>query len=327
MVIDIHPHVITTDTVRYPNAPLGGHKSGWSQDRPVTVEQMIVAMNQAGIAKSALVQASTCYGHDNSYIADAVAAHPERFTGVFSVDVLAPDAPEKMRYWVAKKLTGMRLFTAGSTMPNQADWVDDPRSFPAWQCASDLGLPVCMQMTAKAIPQLTNILERFPRVPVLLDHLARPSLEDGPPYTAAAELFSLARYKNLYLKLTPRVFLEATARRRPRLKVFSVSLWRSLALPAWPGARIFRHRRGRSRNCWRWRKNRWRGYLRTIANGFLPRPRKRSIPPWRTNKRAEPMEQTQTALTLQTLLATYPVTAALKNGDIHSPLFILISRT
>jgi len=209
MIIDTHPHVITTDTARYPNAPLGGHKSGWSQDRPVTVEQMIVAMDQAGIAKSALVQASTCYGHDNSYIADAVAAHPGRFTGVFSVDVLAHDAPEKMRYWVAKKLTGMRLFTAGSTMPNQADWVDDPRSFPAWQCASDMGLPVCMQMTAKAIPQLTNILDRFPRVPVLLDHLARPSLEDGPPYTAAADLFKLVRYKNLYLKLTPRVFLEA----------------------------------------------------------------------------------------------------------------------
>ena len=209
MIIDIHPHVITTDTARYPNDPLGGHKSGWSQDRPVTVEQMIVAMDQAGVAKSVLVQASTCYGHDNSYIADAVAAHPNRFTGVFSVDVLAPDAPEKMRYWVARNLTGMRLFTAGSTMPNQADWVDDARSFPAWQCASDIGLPVCMQMTAKAIPQLINILERFPKVSVILDHLARPTLEDGPPYAAAAAIFGLTRFKNLYLKLTPRVFLEA----------------------------------------------------------------------------------------------------------------------
>ncbi len=90
MTIDIHPHVISTDTQRYPNAPLGGHKSDWSRERPVSVEQMIAAMDQAGIAKSALVQASTCYGHDNSYIADAVAAHPNRFTGVFSVDVLAP---------------------------------------------------------------------------------------------------------------------------------------------------------------------------------------------------------------------------------------------
>src|SRR6202167_4562638 len=158
MTIDIHPHVISTDTKRYPNAPVGGHKSEWSRERPLGVEQMIAAMNQAGIAKSALVQASTCYGHDNSYIADAVAAHPDRFTGVFSVDVLAPDAPEKIRYWVGRNLTGMRLFTAGSTMPNQADWVDDPRSFPAWEGAMELGIPVCRKRRGRAIPQLIHML-------------------------------------------------------------------------------------------------------------------------------------------------------------------------
>jgi predicted TIM-barrel fold metal-dependent hydrolase len=211
MTIDIHPHVISTDTERYPNAPVGGHKSDWSRERPVSVEQMIAAMDQAGIAKSALVQASTCYGHDNSYIADAVAAHPNRFTGVFSVDVLAPDAPEKIRHWVGRKLTGMRLFTAGSTMPNQADWVDDARSFPAWECASDLGIPVCMQMTVKAIPQLIRMLERFPKVRVILDHLAKPTLSDGPPYFGASDVFRLADYKNLYLKLTPRTVAEAQA--------------------------------------------------------------------------------------------------------------------
>jgi predicted TIM-barrel fold metal-dependent hydrolase len=170
---------------------------------------MIGAMDQAGIAKSVLVQASTCYGHDNSYVADSVAAHPERFTGVFSVDVLAPDAPEKIRYWVGRKLTGMRLFTAGSTMPSQADWVDDPRSFPAWECASELRIPVCMQMTVKAIPQLIHMLERFPKVPVMLDHLAKPTLSDGPPYSGATDVFRLADYKNLYLKLTPRTAAEA----------------------------------------------------------------------------------------------------------------------
>jgi len=209
MTIDIHPHVISTDTQLYPIDPLGGHKSDWSEERPVSVEQMIAAMDQAGIAKSALVQASTCYGHDNSYIADAVAAHPNRFTGVFSVDVLARDAPEKIRYWAGRKLTGMRLFTAGSTMPNQADWVDDPRSFPAWECASGLGIPMCMQMTVKAIPQLIRMLERFPKVRVILDHLAKPTLSDGPPYTGAIDVFRLADYKNLYLKLTPRTIAEA----------------------------------------------------------------------------------------------------------------------
>jgi predicted TIM-barrel fold metal-dependent hydrolase len=208
MIIDIHPHIISTDVARYPNAPVGGHKSDWSRERPVSLEQMLLAMDQAGIAKSALVQASTCYGHDNSYVADAVAAHPERFTGVFSIDPLASDAAEKIRYWVSRKLTGMRLFTAGSTT-SQLDWVDDPRSFPAWECAGDVGIPVCMQMTVKAIPQLTNMLTRFPNVRVILDHLAKPALSDGPPYAAASDVFSLAQYKNLFLKLTPRTVTEA----------------------------------------------------------------------------------------------------------------------
>jgi predicted TIM-barrel fold metal-dependent hydrolase len=66
-----------------------------------------------------------------------------------------------------------------------------------------------MQMTVKAIPQLTHMLERFPKVRVILDHLAKPSLSDGPPYDGAKDVFRLADYPNLYLKLTPRTVAEA----------------------------------------------------------------------------------------------------------------------
>lgn len=208
-VIDIHPHIIAADSGRYPPAPLGGHQSDWSRSRPVTAEQMIAAMDKAGVAKAALVQASTCYGHDNSYVADAVAAHPDRFTGVFSVDVLAADAPERIRHWVKRGLAGMRLFTIGSTMPDQASWLDDPRSYPAWECAGELGLAVCLQMSAKAFPQMLAMVERFPRVRIVLDHMARPLLDDGPPYEAAASLFALARHPNIYLKLTERSFVQS----------------------------------------------------------------------------------------------------------------------
>jgi predicted TIM-barrel fold metal-dependent hydrolase len=203
-VIDIHPHVISTDVARYPRAPLGGHQSAWSQERPVGVEQLIVEQDRAGIRKAALVQASTCYGHDNSYVADAVDAHPERFTGVFSCDILAPDACDTMVHWMARGLTGLRLFTTGSTMPGQAGWLDDPRSFPAWRKAAESGLPVCLQMTAEGIPQIENVLRRFPGVRVVLDHLARPVQEDGPPYDAAASLWRLAAFPGVYLKVTER---------------------------------------------------------------------------------------------------------------------------
>ena len=106
-------------------------------------------------------------------------------------------------------LTGMRLFTFGSTMSEQADWLDDPKSYPAWACASELGLSVCLQMSSKALPQAIRMAERFSNVSIILDHCARPDLADGPPYNAAASLFALARYPNIYLKLTPRVFTES----------------------------------------------------------------------------------------------------------------------
>lgn len=202
-IIDIHPHVISTDTARYPLAPLGGTQSTWSRDRPTSYQQMIAEMDAAGVAKSAIVQASTAYGHDNSYVAEAIAAHPKRFTGVFSVDVLAPDAVEKMKHWIGKGFSGMRLFTTGSTMPGQATWFDDPRSFAAWEYAGAAGIPVCMQMTPQGFPQLRGLMERFPRVRMILDHLARPRLTDGPPYAADKDFFELARYPQVYLKVTP----------------------------------------------------------------------------------------------------------------------------
>ncbi len=208
-VVDIHPHVISTDTRRYPRAPIGGHQSTWSSERPVSVEQLIAEQERAGVRKAALVQASTCYGHDNSYVADAVNAYPGRFAGVFSIDPLAPDAPDTIAHWIARGMTGMRLFTTGSTMPGQAGWLDDPRSFPAWRKAEEEGLLVCLQMTADGIPQIVNVLERVPRLRVILDHLARPVQDDGPPYAAANSLWGLARYPNVYLKVTERNFVGA----------------------------------------------------------------------------------------------------------------------
>jgi predicted TIM-barrel fold metal-dependent hydrolase len=202
-IVDIHPHVISPHTQRFPLAPLGGTQSTWSRERPTPYEALVAAMDQAGVDKAAIVQASTAYGHDNSYVAEAIAACPKRFTGVFSVDVLAPDAVEKMQLWLGKGFSGMRLFTTGSTMPGQATWFDDPRSFPAWEHAAKTGVPVCMQMTPQGFPQLRGLLDRFPKVRVILDHLARPKLVDGPPYAGDRELLDLANYPNVFLKLTP----------------------------------------------------------------------------------------------------------------------------
>ncbi len=208
-VIDSHTHVISPDAERYPPAPLGGHQSDWSRARPVNHHGLVAAMDRAGIAKAVVVQASTVYGHDSRYVVEAVRAYPDRFVGVFSIDPLANDAVEQLKRWIGEGLDGVRLFTTGSTMPGQAHWLADEKSYPAWEYAEANRIPVCLQMTIAGIPMLRVLLERFPKVRVLLDHLARPDLSDGPPYSRAQPLFDLVNFPGVYLKLTNRTIAAA----------------------------------------------------------------------------------------------------------------------
>ncbi|MBB4839209.1 putative TIM-barrel fold metal-dependent hydrolase [Sphingomonas kyeonggiensis] len=203
--IDIHPHVISDDESRYPPAPLFGKRSDWSQERPSTVDTLIEQMDAAGVAKAAVVHSSTTYGFDNSYVVDACNRFPDRLIAVGSVDVLAPDAVATIKDWVARGLAGLRVFTGGSTKEFDPSELDDPRAYPAWELLGELGLTMCIQTGPVGLPAVTALAKRFPNVPIILDHLARPDVTDGPPYAAAAGLFELAPIENIFMKLTPRI--------------------------------------------------------------------------------------------------------------------------
>ena len=204
-IVDIHPHIVSRDTVRYPVTPIGGTRSEWSKERSVTLEELVAAMDEAGVDKAAIVHSSTTYGFNNDYVVDAVAAHPKRFTGVFSVNITQPDAPDRMRNWYGKGMTGMRIYARGSTIKEAWLALDDPVSFPAWERASELGISVATNMhgTGPGLEQIKSTLKRFPRVRLIIDHLGRPPVEDGPPYDAAKDYFTLGDFPNCYLKLTP----------------------------------------------------------------------------------------------------------------------------
>jgi L-fuconolactonase len=208
-IIDSHTHVISADTDHYPPTPLGGHQSVWSKARPVSHDGLVTAMDQAGIAQAVVVQASTVYGHDARYVVEAVRAHPGRLVGVFSIDPLADNAVQQMKHWIGEGLAGVRLFTTGSTMPGQADWLADEASYPVWDYAEANQISICLQMTIAGIPMLRTLLERFSKIKVLLDHLARPDLSDGPPYARAQSLFDLVNFKGVHLKLTNRTIAAA----------------------------------------------------------------------------------------------------------------------
>jgi L-fuconolactonase len=209
LTIDIHPHIIADDEKKYPRNPLFGVQSDWSRTRPITIDQLVKAMNEAGVDKAAIVQASTCYGFDNSYVADSMKRYPGRFTGVCSIDMLAPDAVARLRFWHAQNFTGLRIFTGGSTAAFDPSKLEVPASFPVWEAAADLNVPICVQTDASGLAAVRSLATRFPQAKIILDHLSRPPIADGPPYPGAAPLFSLSPFANIYLKVTPRNFEES----------------------------------------------------------------------------------------------------------------------
>src|SRR5207248_2732437 len=87
----------------------------------------------------------------------------------------------------------------------QADALDEASTFPVWERAQELGIPVDVQMQPRHLEKLPAVLERFPEVPVLIDHAANVNrrLANGTTPAAPPEvLLALARFPNLYLKLT-----------------------------------------------------------------------------------------------------------------------------
>src|SRR6266705_2084643 len=138
-VVDAHCHIISDDLTAYPRAPIGGTQSGWATSRPVTAEQLAAAMDATGIGQAVLVQATTAYGYDNSYVLDCRRRWPDRFVAVGTFDPLRPDAPARLAAAVGDGgLTGVRLFTSGSTVPVQGEWFAAPETYWFWRAAGEL---------------------------------------------------------------------------------------------------------------------------------------------------------------------------------------------
>ena len=201
-IIDIHPHIISKDTRRYPPEPFGGEQSDWSKERPQTFEEYVGEANAAGVAKAAIVQASTFYGINNTYLAESLAKDPKRFTGVCSIDTLAPDAVRVLERWMQRGMTGMRIRTGAADVA----MLIDPRAFPVWEYAVTKGFTICISTQAAGLAHVRSLLQRYPQVKVVLDHASMVKVDDGPPYRNAQSLFDLAQFRNFHLKITPRTF-------------------------------------------------------------------------------------------------------------------------
>ncbi len=192
MIVDTHVHVVSGNRQKYPVLPE-------APDWPVTeIDGLVRDMDAIGIDKAVLVQTMFTYGFDNSYMIDCAARYPTRFETVAVIDQTARNAPETLTDLVEKhRVRGVRFMPKGFP----AGVLTNPQTFPVWQRASDLGIPITVAAELEHLPGMPSVVERFPQAKIAFEHMW--ALELTPPFDSIKPIFELARFPNVSLKLCP----------------------------------------------------------------------------------------------------------------------------
>lgn len=223
ILVDTNIHVIAPPAMRseYPLNIYPGTESEFSEDQSNTPENFIRQMDEGGIDQAYLMS-SRFHGFDNSYCADAIAkCPPDRYVGVANVDILSPDAPERISYWIEQRgLHGVRFWGGGPVAGHRfagderglATWVDDPQTFPAWERVRDLDIPSNAQATMpEVLPNTRRLLDRYPDLKLSLNNLTHVPADQGAESEAARDLLALAEFPRTYVNFSVR-FVEQTTK-------------------------------------------------------------------------------------------------------------------
>ena len=199
--IDAHLHVWVQQPETYPWQPTLGNNPPAS-DAPV--ELLLETMKTYGIDKAVLVQPST-YGWTNGYLVDCLKRYPVKLAGVCLVDPDDEAAPQQLRTLVREHgIRGLRLnfvdIRAGRS-------IEAPAEGRIWPVAAELGIPVCLQLWARHLPELRRVVERHPQTTFVIDHMGHVGKVGKMPAAgpereqAEADLLALADYPNVYVKI------------------------------------------------------------------------------------------------------------------------------
>ncbi len=194
LIIDSHTHLMTLDTERYPLAdPSSGYQPALESSANALHEQMQLS----GVSK-ALAISTGFYGWDNSYVLDQHVDNKSWLAVAVLVDPAGFDSSQMLDALVEQGVCGLRI--QRHLFYQQA--LDDPISTPLWCAASDLGLTVDINATHEEYAAVEARVRAFPQTRFVLDHCGYVSSALAPSENTTAPVRALARYENVYIKLT-----------------------------------------------------------------------------------------------------------------------------
>ncbi len=135
---------------------------------------------------------------NNEFVAELCRAHPDRFVMLSEIRLSEPSRDalldKSIRDWPA---LGFRYIVPERETP--ASW-SGPACSPFWERVNTHGLFVALNLNPQQAKALPPLIERYPRIRWLLDHMARPRFDMKD--TDYEPVLRLASYANVYVKIS-----------------------------------------------------------------------------------------------------------------------------
>jgi L-fuconolactonase len=153
----------------------------------------------AAIDRTILVQGAQTIA-ETEFLLDVAAATPFVAGVVGWTDLAAPDAPEQIERLAAPgRLVGLRPM-----LQDLADdaWILHADLAPAIRAMQRLGLRFDALVHPRHLPNLRRFIERFPALPVVIDHGAKPDIARGEIDVWARDMRTIAASGPVVCKLS-----------------------------------------------------------------------------------------------------------------------------
>lgn len=158
------------------------------------VETLLFQMDRIGVDKAVLTQVLGQF--DNSYHEECLARFPGRFASVGAVDTAQSNAPQAVREWSDRGMTGLRL------RPEARGPGEDPLA--VWRTAEECRLAIsCGGTSANFLaPEFADLAEQFPGMTFVAEHCAGWTRPDCDREEATWRgILALARLGNVCIKI------------------------------------------------------------------------------------------------------------------------------
>jgi predicted TIM-barrel fold metal-dependent hydrolase len=169
----------------------------------VTGDQMVTAMDAAGVDGAVLVSPFTIYRYDASYARGVHKRHADRFALIKPVDPTDPSVAEVIADWKRTPgAVGVRmLIVRGGYTEDPAD----PGLNRVLAEARRLSLPVNLHIAGR-LDQGLELIRRNPDTQIIVDHLGLVQPHEPPvptdPWAELPKVLTLAKQENVAIKIT-----------------------------------------------------------------------------------------------------------------------------